>query len=47
MAYITGRVGIEQVYAGFASITWSILIFGAISAVMWRWGIRKYVGTGA
>ncbi|MCE3010248.1 MAG: ABC-2 family transporter protein [Proteobacteria bacterium] len=47
VGYITGRLGIEQVYAGFASITWSILIFGALSVVMWRWGIRKYVGTGA
>jgi ABC-2 type transport system permease protein len=47
VGYITGRIGIEMVWHGFLTTTLGIGVFGVIATLMWRWGLSKYVGTGA
>lgn len=47
VGYITGRVGTDMVWHGFMTTTLGLAVFGSIAALMWRWGLRKYAGTGA
>lgn len=47
VAYITGRVGTNMVWHGFMTTTVGLAVFSIIAVFMWRWGLRKYVGTGA
>lgn len=47
VGYLTGRIPVEMVYQGFQTVTVSIVLLGSVAVLMWRWGLRKYVGTGA
>lgn len=47
VAYITGRIDLNIVLWGFASISLGIFILGIINYILWNWSVRKYVGTGA
>lgn len=47
VAYIVGRVDIQTVVNGFASVTCGIIFFGVICVWLWNKGLRAYVGTGA
>ncbi len=47
VAYITGRVGIDAIYRGFASVTVSILVLSIFASWIWKKGLRVYSGTGA
>ncbi|HPI39527.1 MAG TPA: ABC-2 family transporter protein [Pseudobdellovibrionaceae bacterium] len=47
VGFLTGRVGLPEMYQGFISISVALLFFGIISAWLWRMGLRKYSGTGA
>jgi ABC-2 type transport system permease protein len=47
VGYLTGRLGSRELLGGFASTTAGILFFGALSAWLWRRGLRTYSGTGA
>jgi ABC-2 type transport system permease protein len=47
VGYLTGRVGMETVLQGFASITIGIALTGMLGAYMWKSGLRIYSGTGA
>ncbi len=47
VAYLTGRISEDLLYRGFLSTTLGIIFFGAVGAMMWRWGLTKYTGTGA
>lgn len=47
VAFMTGRVGWEALWQGFASVTVSILIITALGWLLWKKGMKAYVGTGA
>jgi ABC-2 type transport system permease protein len=47
VGYLTGRIGIEKVLAGFGSVTVSLFLFGGIAHLIWNAGRRRYSGTGA
>ncbi len=47
VAYITGRVDATVLYSGVLSISVGIAALSAIAYPMWKWGLRRYVGTGA
>lgn len=47
VGYITGRVGTDQVLAGFTSITAFLVFFGLLGQWMWSRGRKVYSGTGA
>lgn len=47
VGYITGRISVDLIYHGFYTTTVGLLVMGVISALMWKWGMSKYVGTGA
>jgi ABC-2 type transport system permease protein len=47
VGYLTGRIPIEMVYHGFMTTTVGLLVAGVLGVLLWRNGVRKYVGTGA
>jgi len=47
VGYITGRFGIDGVMQSFVSITWGLVVVGALAMFLWRRGLRSYTGTGA
>ncbi len=47
VGYITGRIGTDQVLHGFITITVGLLITSPLGFIIWRKGLRSYVGTGA
>lgn len=47
VGYITHRIPIEMVWQGFFSTTLGLLCAALLGTIMWRQGLRKYVGTGA
>lgn len=47
VAYITGRVGIDVVWGGFASVFVSLILFSIAGQWLWRRGLVEYTGTGA
>jgi ABC-2 type transport system permease protein len=47
VSYITGRISADLFYQGFLTTTGGLIVMGTISALMWRWGISRYSGTGA
>lgn len=47
VGYVTGRVPVEMLLHGFATVTWGILILAPVCWLAWRAGLRKYSGTGA
>ena len=47
VAYITGRLGHEDLLNGFVSVTFGLMVMGPIAAFVWNRGRRKYSGTGA
>jgi len=47
VGYLTGRISEEMFYHGFITTTYGLVFFGALSVFFWRWGLSKYVGTGA
>lgn len=46
-SYITGRVGVEQIYHGFYSVTVSLVVLSLVARLIWKAGLRTYTGTGA
>lgn len=47
VAYITGRIDLHQMIQGFYSITLGIIIVNIIGYLLWKKGMRSYLGTGA
>lgn len=47
VGYLTGRLGPEHLFIGFKSITYGLLIICPLAYLMWKKGLRTYVGTGA
>ena len=47
VAYLTGRVGLEEVKNGFISVTIGILVLNVFAAWIWKKGLSTYSGTGA
>jgi ABC-2 type transport system permease protein len=47
VAYMTGRADFGVLADGFISVTVGIIVFGALTAVLWTNGLRRYSGTGA
>ncbi len=47
VAYITGRIDFPQMVQGFYSITAGIIIINFIAYLLWKKGMRSYLGTGA
>jgi ABC-2 type transport system permease protein len=47
VGYITGRIGIESLYQGFVSTTLGLIIMSVCGYLLWKSGVKKYVGTGA
>lgn len=47
VGYVTGRIPLEVVWNGFLSNTYGLIVIGSLAALMWKWGISKYSGTGA
>ena len=47
VGYLTGRISEDLLYRGFLTTTFGIFFFGALGALMWKWGLSKYTGTGA
>jgi len=47
VGYITGRIPIEMVWHGFLTTTVGLIITGTLGSLMWKQGLKKYVGTGA
>lgn len=47
VAYLTGRVGTEELQQAFLSVACGIVVVSMIAYVMWRRGLREYSGIGA
>ncbi len=47
VGYITGRFNEDLLIQGFISNTVGLVFFGSAAALMWKWGVSKYSGTGA
>ncbi len=47
VAYITGRIGMEQIYNSFVSVSVGICIVAALAYAVWNHGRKIYSGTGA
>jgi ABC-2 type transport system permease protein len=47
VAYLTGRIPVEDVYRGFVSVTGGLVVFGLLAWTLWQSGRRAYSGTGA
>lgn len=47
VAFIIGRVGLPEMITAFQSVGISLILAGLVAHLMWRAGIRNYVGTGA
>ena len=47
IAYITGRADISLLHQGFYNVTWSLILCGLVSYLIWNKGINQYTGTGA
>lgn len=47
VGYLTGRLGLHEVFRGFASLLISLAIMSWIAYLMWNAGRRRYSGTGA
>jgi len=47
VGYLTGRIDTARVVQSLGSIAMWGLVFAVISTVIWRRGVRHYVGTGA
>lgn len=47
VGYLTGRIEIDYVYRGFASVTVGLIVFNLLGFLLWRQGLKKYAGTGA
>lgn len=47
VGYITGRLDQAALLHGFQSTTLGLVVGGAVAFGLWKWGLRKYVGTGA
>jgi ABC-2 type transport system permease protein len=47
IGFLTGRIGWEFLWHGFASVTVGIIFFSALGAFLWQKGMRSYAGTGA
>lgn len=47
VAFIIGRVGLPEMITAFQSVGISLMVVGLCAHLMWRAGIRNYVGTGA
>lgn len=47
VAYLTGRVGNEELLQAFASVALGIAVVSVIAWLMWRRGLREYSGIGA
>lgn len=47
VGFLTGRVGIDQVYQSLGSLMVAIALVALVSSWLWRRGLRSYVGTGA
>ncbi|MBX2988382.1 MAG: ABC transporter permease [Bdellovibrionaceae bacterium] len=47
VAYLTGRAEVSMVWNGFLSVTVGLIAVNAAGALLWKKGLRSYVGTGA
>lgn len=47
VAYITGRIGFDEVLQSWFSVLLGILVMIPLCHLLWRQGLRSYVGTGA
>lgn len=47
VAYITGRIDVSLVWQGFVSLGVGTTVFGCLGFILWRRGLKNYVGTGA
>lgn len=47
VGYLTNRIPVDLVWHGFATTTYGLIIVGAASTFMWKWGVSKYSGHGA
>lgn len=45
--YLTGRIGMEALWRGYANVVIGILVLAPIAAWIWHQGRRTYSGTGA
>lgn len=47
VGYITGRIGFDALLQGFINTTLSLVMVSALGWLLWRLGMKSYVGTGA
>ncbi len=47
VGYLTGRLSKEIFLRGFITTTYGILFFAVAGIILWKQGLKKYVGTGA
>lgn len=47
VGYLTGRFNMDLLLHGFWTNTMGLIFIGGASALMWKWGLSKYSGTGA
>ena len=47
VAYVCGRIELEQMIGGFVSISVGILVLAALAHFFWMQGLKSYLGTGA
>jgi ABC-2 type transport system permease protein len=47
VGYLTGRLGMETLLEGFASVSAGLLLMGLLASYLWKSGLRIYSGTGA
>jgi ABC-2 type transport system permease protein len=47
VGYITGRIGKDAIDRGFVSVTIFLVLVNLLGLVLWKRGLKSYVGTGA
>lgn len=47
IGYITGRIGLEEVLRGWLTVVVCIIFMIPVCQMVWRQGLKSYVGTGA
>lgn len=47
VGYLTGRIGSDLFFGGFVSVSIALIVVNGAGYVLWKRGLRSYVGTGA
>lgn len=47
VGFLTGRLGWHEFQMGFVSITLGLVFLGCVAMMLWKSGVRSYIGTGA